>query len=108
MFGNDSRSISGHIIQSLGDVQMNNETMTLLGVIILGGLAGWISGLLVKGSGFGLIGNIVVGIVGAIFGGWLFRQLGITTGSEFLGSLITAVVGAVVLLFLISLVTRKR
>ncbi|MCH8527333.1 MAG: GlsB/YeaQ/YmgE family stress response membrane protein [Kiritimatiellae bacterium] len=87
---------------------MNNESMTLLGVVIMGGLAGWISGLLMKGSGFGLFGNIVVGILGAIFGGWLFRQLGITTGTEFLSSLITAVVGAMSLLFLISLVKRKR
>ncbi len=55
--------------------------MTLLGVVIMGGLAGWISGLLMKGSGFGLFGNIVVGILGAIFGGWLFRQLGITIGT---------------------------
>lgn len=56
-----------------------------------------------KGSGFGLIGNIILGIIGAVVGGWLFGVLGIKMGSDTLGSIITAVAGAAVLLFVAGL-----
>lgn len=58
-----------------------------------------------KGHGFGLVGDVIVGIVGAFIGGFLFRALGITAYG-FVGSLVMAVIGAIVLLFLISLVKR--
>ena len=75
--------------------------------VIIGGVAGWLAGLIMKGAGFGIVSNIIVGILGAIFGGWLFRQLGISTGHQLIGSLFTAVVGAVILLFIIGLVKKK-
>ena len=59
-----------------------------------------------RGGGFGLLGNIVVGIVGAVVGGWVFGLLGIYPEGGVIGSLITAVVGACVLLFIVSLVKR--
>ena len=59
-----------------------------------------------RGGGFGLLGNIVVGIVGAVIGGWVFGLLGIFPEGGVIGSLITAVVGACVLLFIVSLVKR--
>jgi len=74
--------------------------------LIIGALAGWLAGLLVKGGGYGLIGDIVVGIIGAIIGGWLAGALGISIGSGFVASIITAVIGAVVLLVILRAVKR--
>jgi uncharacterized membrane protein YeaQ/YmgE (transglycosylase-associated protein family) len=74
--------------------------------LIIGAIAGWLAGLLVKGYGFGLIGNIVVGIVGAVIAGWLFPAIGISLGSGIVAAIIDATIGAVILLFLISLVKR--
>jgi uncharacterized membrane protein YeaQ/YmgE (transglycosylase-associated protein family) len=74
--------------------------MSFLWFLILGALAGWIAGEIMKGRGFGLLGNIVVGIIGALIGGFLFRTLGVSP-NNFLGSLITAVVGAVILLLIV-------
>jgi uncharacterized membrane protein YeaQ/YmgE (transglycosylase-associated protein family) len=58
-----------------------------------------------KGKGFGLIGNLIVGVIGAFIGGFVFQQLGIAAGG-LIGSLITAVIGAVVLLFIVGLVKK--
>jgi uncharacterized membrane protein YeaQ/YmgE (transglycosylase-associated protein family) len=74
--------------------------------IIIGAVAGWIAGLLVKGGGFGLIMDIVVGIVGAFIGGWLASVLHIGLGGGFIGSVIVAVIGAVILLFVLRLFRR--
>ncbi len=74
--------------------------------LIIGAIAGWLAGMLVKGGGFGLIVDIIVGIVGAFIGGWLAGVLGITLGGGWIGSIITAVIGAVILLFIIRLVRR--
>jgi uncharacterized membrane protein YeaQ/YmgE (transglycosylase-associated protein family) len=74
--------------------------------LIVGAIAGWLAGVIVKGYGFGLFGNIIVGILGAFVGGWLFGQLGIAVGSGIVGSIIGATAGAVVLLFLVRLVRR--
>ncbi|MDI6402213.1 GlsB/YeaQ/YmgE family stress response membrane protein [Balneolaceae bacterium ANBcel3] len=74
--------------------------------LIIGMIAGWIAGLIMQGKGFGLIGNMIVGVLGALVGGYLFDLLDISTGSGFWGSLGTSVVGAVVFLFLIRLFKR--
>ncbi len=74
--------------------------------LIIGALAGWLAGVVVKGGGFGVIVDIIVGIVGAFVGGWLASVLHIDIGGGFVSSLIVAVVGAVVLLFVIRLVRR--
>jgi len=71
--------------------------------LVIGGAAGWIAGMVMKGGGFGVFGNIVVGIIGAVLGGWLFAILGVTVGGGILGSLIVATVGAVLLLFVAGL-----
>jgi len=75
--------------------------------LIVGGIAGWLAGLIVKGGGQGIIVNIIVGIVGAVIGGWLFGQLGVAVGTGLVNSIVTAVVGAVVLLLIIGFI-RKR
>ncbi len=79
------------------------DPMGVIAWLIIGAVAGWLAGQIVKGHGFGLVGNIIVGIVGACLGGWLFHQFGTSLGAGLVGSILTAVVGAVVLLFLIGL-----
>ena len=74
--------------------------------MVIGAVAGWLAGLIVKGYGFGIIGNIVVGIVGSFIGGWLFGQLGWFGDNGILGSILGATIGAVILLLLIRLVRR--
>jgi uncharacterized membrane protein YeaQ/YmgE (transglycosylase-associated protein family) len=74
--------------------------MHWLWFLIIGAAAGWLAGKLTRGHGFGLAGNLVVGILGALVGGLLFRLLGIVSFG-LIGSLVTATVGAVVLLWLI-------
>jgi len=73
--------------------------------LILGALAGWISGLITKGQGFGLLGNIIVGIVGAFIGGFCFRLVGIVAFG-FLGQLIFAVLGALLFLWLLRFIKK--
>ncbi|WP_116141647.1 GlsB/YeaQ/YmgE family stress response membrane protein [Trinickia diaoshuihuensis] len=75
--------------------------------LIIGAIAGWLAGLLVKGGGFGLFVDIIVGIVGAFIGGWLAGILHISLGNGWIGSIITAVIGAVILLFVIRLFKRS-
>ncbi len=70
---------------------------SFLGWIILGLLAGWLAGKLARGRGFGCIGDIVLGLIGSVVGGWIFTKLGITHTNTFLFSLAAATVGAVVL-----------
>ena len=76
-------------------------------MVIVGALAGWLSGKLMEGRGFGLIGNIVVGIVGAFVAGLIFPALGSSVGGGFLASGLHATIGSVILLFLIGLIRNK-
>jgi uncharacterized membrane protein YeaQ/YmgE (transglycosylase-associated protein family) len=79
----------------------------LLWFLIIGAIAGWLAGQFMKGRGFGLLGDIVVGVIGALLGGWLFGQLGLWPGGGRIGSLIVAFVGAIILLFLVRLIKRR-
>lgn len=80
--------------------------MGFLWFIIIGIVAGFVAGKLMRGGGFGLLVNLVVGIIGAVLGGWVFSFLGIST-SGVIGSLITATVGAIILLWIISLFQKR-
>jgi uncharacterized membrane protein YeaQ/YmgE (transglycosylase-associated protein family) len=80
--------------------------MNFILFLLIGAIAGWLAGKIMKGRGFGILGNMVVGIVGAFIGGFLFRAVGLAAYG-LIGSLITATVGAVVLLFLIGLVKKN-
>jgi uncharacterized membrane protein YeaQ/YmgE (transglycosylase-associated protein family) len=82
--------------------------MGIIGSLIIGAIAGWLAGLIMKGSGFGILGNIIVGVLGAFVGGRLFGLLGISAESKLIGSLVTALVGAVVLLFIVGLLSKKK
>ena len=81
--------------------------MELVYSILIGIAAGFLAGMLTKGSGFGWLGNLIVGVLGALLGSFVFGLLGLTT-TNLLGRLISATAGAVLLLFLLSLATRKR
>jgi len=78
--------------------------MSLILFLCIGALAGYLAGQITKGSGFGLGGNLVVGIAGAFIGGFIFRAVGIMAYS-LIGSLISAVIGAIVLLWIVKKVT---
>lgn len=81
--------------------------MYFLWYLLIGLAAGWIANLIVKGSGSGLIINLIVGLIGGVLGGWLFSLLGVAPIGT-LGSLLTAVVGAIILLWIVSLFTRRK
>ena len=80
--------------------------MSFLYFIIIGGLAGWLAGRIMQGGGFGVLINIVLGIIGGVVGGWVFGLLGLSTGDGLVGSLITALVGAVLLLYVARLIKK--
>lgn len=83
--------------------------MDLLYIIIIGAIAGWLAGQLWKGKGFGLVWNIIIGIIGAFVGGWLLGKLGVSVdlGNATLSLILTSVIGAIVVLFIASLLNRK-
>ncbi len=74
--------------------------------LIVGAIAGWLAGLIVKGGGFGLLGNIVIGIIGAVVAGWLLPQLGLNLGTGIVRAIINAVIGGVIVLVIIALIRR--
>ena len=83
---------------------------SLIILLIIGALAGWLAGLIVRGFGFGLIGNIVVGIIGALLAGWLLPVLGVSfnVGNPFVTSVLYALIGAIVLLVIVGLFRPAR
>ena len=84
------------------------EGQAILITLILGAIAGWLGGQLFKGSGLGLIGNIVVGIIGGFIGYWLFGKLGVSLGHGIIGYIITAGIGALILLVILNLLIPRR
>jgi len=76
----------------------------LLVILFVGLVAGWLAGQIVQGTGFGLIGDMVIGVVGAFLGDWLMPRLGLHLGVGTIGAIINATIGAVVLLLVIRLV----
>jgi len=82
--------------------------MDITGLIIflaIGAVAGWLAGILMKGGGFGLISNIVIGVIGAVLGGFVFDFLGISAGG-LIGAIITATVGAALLLAVVGIIKK--
>ena len=75
--------------------------------IVVGGAAGWLTGLIVKGKGYGCLGNVIVGVIGSVVGGWLFQVIpGVRPLPGLIGSLVTAVIGAVALIAVLRLLTE--
>ena len=83
------------------------ETNSLIVILIVGLIAGWLAGKIMRGSGFGIIGDIIVGIIGAFIGAWLWGVLHLPVIANFwVSAIVTATVGAVVLLFILRLIRR--
>jgi uncharacterized membrane protein YeaQ/YmgE (transglycosylase-associated protein family) len=82
------------------------DVQALLIWLIIGAIAGWLAGQIMTGAGFGLVGNIVVGIIGAVVAGWLFPTLGISFGGPFVAAIINALIGAIIVLFVAGLLKR--
>ncbi len=80
--------------------------MNFIWFLIVGLIAGWLAGVLVKGGGFGIIGDLVVGVIGALVGGYLFGILGIGANGGLIGSIVVATIGAVVLLVIVRALKR--
>jgi len=81
--------------------------MGIIWVILVGIAAGFLAGFLMKGRGFGWLINLLLGLAGAMIGGWLLGVLGVDLGDGIIGSLIAATIGAVVLIFIVSLFKKK-
>jgi uncharacterized membrane protein YeaQ/YmgE (transglycosylase-associated protein family) len=85
-------------------MHISNES--LLVIILVGIVAGWLAGLIVRGGGFGLIGDMAIGIVGAFIGHWLLPRLNIHLGAGLIAAIANATIGAIVLLLILRLVWR--
>ena len=83
---------------------MSIESIVIL--LAIGAIAGWLAGVIMNGTGFGLIGDIVIGIVGAFVGGYLLGLLGVSIGAGIIGTIITSTIGAIVLLLIIRTVKK--
>jgi uncharacterized membrane protein YeaQ/YmgE (transglycosylase-associated protein family) len=77
----------------------------LIVLLVIGAIAGWLAGTIMKGSKFSLLGNIVIGVIGSIIGGSIFGSLGISAGG-LIGSIVTATVGAILLLYIVRLIKK--
>lgn len=82
---------------------MHMSGESLLVILLVGLIAGWLAGRLVAGGGFGLIADIAIGIVGALIGSWMLPKLGIRIGTGFVSAIVVATIGAIVLLLVIRL-----
>jgi len=87
---------------------MNLSNESLLVIVIVGIVAGWAAGKIVDGGGFGLIGDLIVGILGAFIGDWVLPRLNIHLGVGMIGLIINATLGAVVLLAIIRVFAGRR
>jgi uncharacterized membrane protein YeaQ/YmgE (transglycosylase-associated protein family) len=88
------------------DKQMHMSSESLLIIVVVGVAAGWLAGQIVQGTGFGIIGDLIIGIVGAFIGDWLLPQLNIHLGSGIFSAIINATIGALLLLIILRLVRR--
>ena len=84
---------------------MGSESLIIF--LIVGAVAGWLAGLIVKGYGLGLLGNMVVGVIGAFLGSYLLAHFHLLHVQGIAGTLISATLGAVILLFLLRLIRRR-
>jgi uncharacterized membrane protein YeaQ/YmgE (transglycosylase-associated protein family) len=83
-------------------IYMSSESLLI--ILVVGLIAGWLAGQIVQGTGFGLIGDLIIGVAGAFVGGWLLPQLGIQLGSGTISAIIDATIGAVILLLIMRMV----
>jgi uncharacterized membrane protein YeaQ/YmgE (transglycosylase-associated protein family) len=82
--------------------------MEFIWMILIGMIAGWFAGQFMTGKGFGVVGDIITGMVGALMGGLLFERTGIFTGSSLIGSLLVAASGAIIFLYGVRIIKKKK
>ena len=82
--------------------------MEILATLIIGAAAGWLGSIIYKGSGLGILGNIVVGIIGSFVGYWLLGKLGVSLGTGWVGAILTGAIGAIIILVILNLLFKKR
>lgn len=82
-------------------MHMSNES--LLVILIVGVVSGWLAGKIVRGAGFGIIGDLFVGIIGAFIGSWLLPRIGMHLGTGVVGAIVNATIGAILLLLVVRL-----
>ena len=87
---------------------MNISAESILVILIVGIVAGWLAGKVVRGTGFGLVGDLLVGIAGALVASFLFPRLGITLGSGLLSEILFSALGAIILLLIVGLLRGRR
>ncbi len=80
---------------------------SILVILVVGMVAGWLAGLIVRGTGFGIVADVCIGIVGALIGSWLLPRLGIHLGAGIIARIVAATIGAVLLLIVLSLIQRR-
>jgi uncharacterized membrane protein YeaQ/YmgE (transglycosylase-associated protein family) len=89
----------------MGEAKMGLSGQGILVILVVGVIAGWLAGLVVQGAGFGIIGDLVIGIVGAFIGNWLLvGQLHISLGTGWIAAIVSAAIGAVILLVIVKLI----
>ncbi len=82
--------------------------MEILVALLIGAATGWLGSVVYKGSGLGLIGNIIVGIAGSFLGYWLLGKLGLSLGTGWIAAILTGAIGAFIILLLFNLIFRRR
>ncbi len=87
---------------------MHMSTESLLIIVLVGLVAGWLAGQIVQGTGLGLVGDVIFGIVGAFVGSWLLPRIGIHLGAGLINAIINATVGAILLLIVVKLLRGGR
>ena len=78
----------------------------MIWTIVVGIIAGWLAGVVMKGGGYGVIWDLILGIAGAVIGGWIFGYAGASAGGGMIGSIVVATIGAIVLIFISRLLKR--
>jgi uncharacterized membrane protein YeaQ/YmgE (transglycosylase-associated protein family) len=90
-----------------GEFRMHLSNESILVILFVGLIAGWLAGQVVRGTGFGIIGDILVGIAGALIASWLFPKLGIAIGSGLVREIIYSAIGAILLLLVVGLLRSR-
>jgi uncharacterized membrane protein YeaQ/YmgE (transglycosylase-associated protein family) len=91
-------------LTTLEDKKVYISAESLLIILVVGLIAGWLAGQIMRGTGFGIVGDLIIGILGAFIGSWLLPQLGIHLGLGIIAAIINATIGALILLLIIKLI----
>ena len=92
--------------QTIGTIE--GDVIGIIMVLLIGAIAGWLAGLIMKGKGMGFFVNAILGIIGAFVGSYVFSLIGFSVGSGLFGVIITATAGAVILLFIVGLLRKSQ